>query len=164
MSLFQKKLVKTQERMLTVALRLTHNRELARDLIQDAVLKALENENNYTDKNLDGWFYRILHSIFINDYHQQVRTNTIIDPSADLYNVDDIYSNDSPESDCNVEQINSAINQLPKDLKAPFSMRKDGYKYIEIVKTLKRPMGTIKNQIFKARQDLQKNLKEYRNK
>lgn len=150
--------------MLTVALRLTHNPEIARDLIQDAVLRALENEKNYTDKNLDGWFYRILHSIFINDYYQKVRTNTFIDPSADLYNLDDIYSNESPESDCNVEHIHSAIDRLPNDLKTPFSMITDGYKYSEVVKKTKRPMGTIKNQIFKARQMLQDKLKEFRRK
>lgn len=162
MSLFQKKLVKTQERLLTVALRLTHNREIAKDLVQDALLKALENENKYTDKNFEGWLYKIIHSIFINDYHQKVRVNTFIDSGADLYNLDDIYSDDSPESDCNVNHINSVINQLPQDLKDPFSMINDGFKYTDVAQKSHRPLGTVKNLIFKARQKLQNDLKEFR--
>lgn len=163
-SQFQQKLIKAQESILASALRLTHNLEDAKDLAQDTFLRALEHEDKYEEQNQQGWMYSIEHSIFINDYNKKKRMNTLIDPDADLYNLDDTYSTDSPEIDRYVEHIRSAIDKLPNDLKTPFSMITDGYKYTEIAKKTKRPMGTIKNQIFKARQLLQDTLKEYRDK
>lgn len=162
MSQFQKKLVKVQESMLVVALKFTHNREEAKDLLQETILRALENEKKYVDLNkLDGWFYRIMQSTFINDYNKNLRMTTIINKGTDLSNVENNYSSDSPDSGCNIEEITAAINRLPEDLKQPFCMRQQDYKYTDIADILNRPLGTIKNQIFQARQILRKELKDF---
>lgn len=163
MSQFQKKLVKAQESMLVIALKLTHDREEAKDLLQETVLKALEYEKKYVDQNnFKGWFYRILHSTFINDYYKRLRMNTVINEDADIYNLENKYSCDSTDSICNIEEITAAINRLPEDLKLPFCMRENGYKYTDIADILQKPLGTIKNQIFQARQILQKDLKDFK--
>lgn len=163
MSQFQKKLVKIQESMFVVALKFTHNREEAKDLLQETILRALENEQRYVDQNnLSGWIYRILESTFINDYHKKLRMATIINGNMDLSNVENNYSADSPDSRCIIEEITAAINRLPEDLKQPFCMREQGYKYTDIADILNRPLGTIKNQIFQARQILRKELKDFK--
>lgn len=162
MSQFQKKLVKVQESMLATALKFTHNREEAKDLLQETILRALENEKKYTDQNnLEGWLYRILQTTFINGYNKNLRMTTIINKSTDISNVEHNYSSDSPDSICNIEEITAAINRLSEDLKIPFSLLREGYKYTDIADILQRPLGTIKNQIFQARQILQKELKDF---
>lgn len=163
MSQFQKKLVKVQESMLVVALKFTHNREEAKDLLQETILRALENEKRYVDQNnFNGWIYRILESTFINDYHKKLRMATFINGNTDLAKVENNYSSDSPDSRCNIEEITAAINRLPEDLKRPFCMRQQDYKYTDIADLLNRPLGTIKNQIYQARQILQKELKDFK--
>ena len=95
---------------------------------------------------------------------QVVRTQTIVDSSADLYNLD--VTNDSgfnsPDSSYQIQEISNAIEQLNDDLRVPFSMFVTGYKYHEIAEKLNLPLGTIKSRIFFARQELQKVLKDFR--
>ena len=98
------------------------------------------------------------------NYHKVVRTQTVIDSGADLYNLD--VTNDSgfesPDKAYQMQEISKAIEQLNDDLRVPFSMYLSGYKYHEIAEKLDLPLGTIKSRIFFARQELQKALKDFR--
>ena len=47
------------------------------------------------------------------------------------------------------------VNKLPDDLRIPFWMAYQGYKYEEISRRLGSPLGTIKSRIFFARRRLQ---------
>lgn len=105
-----------------------------------------------------------MRNIFINNYHKVVRTQTIVDSSADLYNLNVTSDSgfDSPDSSYQIQEISKAIEQLNDDLRVPFSMFVSGYKYHEIAEKLNLPLGTIKSRIFFARQELQKVLKDFR--
>jgi len=162
---FQQKLVGLQENMLNFALMLTADRDDAQDLLQDTTLKVLNNQEKFIDNvNFKGWVLTVMRNIFINNYHKVVRTQTIVDSSADLYNLD--VTNDSgfnsPDSSYQIQEISNAIEQLNDDLRVPFSMFVTGYKYHEIAEKLNLPLGTIKSRIFFARQELQKVLKDFR--
>lgn len=162
---FQQKLVGLQENMLNFALMLTADRDDAQDLLQDTTLKVLNNQEKFVDNvNFKGWVLTVMRNIFINNYHKVVRTQTIVDSSADLYNLD--VTNDSgfnsPDSSYQIQEISNAIEQLNDDLRVPFSMFVTGYKYHEIAEKLNLPLGTIKSRIFFARQELQKVLKDFR--
>jgi RNA polymerase sigma-70 factor (ECF subfamily) len=160
---FQKKLLSMQENMMNFALLLTANHEDAQDLLQETSLKVLNNRAKYKDnRNFKGWVLTVMRNIFINNYHKVVRTQTIIDLNADLYNLDVVNDSDfdSPESSYQIQEITDAINQLNPDLKIPFSMYVSGYQYTEIAEALKIPLGTVKSRIFLARQELKSRLKE----
>lgn len=162
---FQSRLVSMQEYMFSVALILTTNREDARDLLQDTTLKALDNREKYADNtNFKGWVTTIMRNIFINNYHRTVRTYTIIDKDADLYNLDSVNDTGfhSPDKCCDLKEINKAINSLSNEYKDPFMLHLSGFQYLEISEKLNIPLGTVKSRIFSARQELQKKLKEYR--
>lgn len=47
------------------------------------------------------------------------------------------------------------VAELPDDLRIPFWMAYQGYKYEEISQKLGSPLGTIKSRIFFARRKLQ---------
>ena len=58
--------------------------------------------------------------------------------------------------------VHIRFNSLNNELKVPFSMFLSGYKYNEIADKLGVPLGTVKSRIFFARQELQKELKDFR--
>ena len=125
----------------------------------------LNNQEKFVDNvNFKGWVLTVMRNIFINNYHKVVRTQTIVDSSADLYNLNVTSDSgfDSPDSSYQIQEISKAIEQLNDDLRVPFSMFVTGYKYHEIAEKLDLPLGTIKSRIFFARQELQKVLKDFR--
>ena len=86
---FQQKLLSLQENMMNFALMLTANRDDAQDLLQDTTLKVLDNQDKFVDNvNFKGWVLTVMRNIFINNYHKIVRVQTVVDSSADLYNLD----------------------------------------------------------------------------
>ncbi|MDH6304533.1 RNA polymerase sigma factor (sigma-70 family) [Parabacteroides sp. PF5-5] len=161
---FQKKLLSIQDNMMNFALMLTSNREDAQDLLQDTTLKVLGNQDKFVDNvNFKGWVLTVMRNIFINDYHKAVRAQTVIDQNIDVYNVDVLNDSgfDSPDGSYQIQEISQAINTLNEEMKVPFSMYLSGYKYNEIADKLDIPLGTVKSRIFFARQELQKQLKDF---
>ena len=160
---FQQKILGLQDNMFHFALQLTANRDEAKDLLQETVLKALNNQDKFVENtNFKGWILTIMRNIFINDYRKMISSHTIIDKTESLYhlNLPQDSGLDSPEGALNVQDITKVINRLDKDMKEPFSMLIAGYKYDEIAEKLDLPLGTIKNRIFLARKILQENLKK----
>lgn len=163
-SQFQKKLLGLQENMMNFALTLTTDRDDAQDLLQETSLKVLDNREKYADnRNFKGWVLTVMRNIFINNYHKVVRTQTIVDQNADLYNLDVLNDSgfDTPDGSYQIQEISQAIDNLNEELKVPFSMYVSGYQYNEIAETLGVPLGTIKSRIFFARQELKKQLKDF---
>jgi RNA polymerase sigma-70 factor (ECF subfamily) len=151
--------------MLNFAMSLTGNRSDAYDLLQDTVLKALNNECKYINNdNFKGWILTIMRNIFINNYRKMMRIQTLIDTTKDLYHLS--LSQDSgftsPESAYTLKEVRIAITDLNSDLRRPFSLFLAGYKYNEIADKLLLPLGTVKSRIFFARKELQKSLRDLR--
>ncbi len=83
---FQSKLIALQSNMLNFAYLLTSNRDDAYDLVQDTMLKVLDNEDKYTENvNFKGWVLTVMRNIFINGYRKASRTTVLVDRSEDLY-------------------------------------------------------------------------------
>ena len=163
---FQKKLLSLQENMMNFALILTANKDDAQDLLQDTTLKALNNQDKFVDNvNFKGWVLTVMRNIFINNYHKLARTQTVVDSEIDLYNLNITQNSgfDSPEGSYQIQEISNAIVKLNNDLKIPFSMFLSGYKYNEIAEKLNLPLGTVKSRIFFARQELQHELRDFKN-
>jgi RNA polymerase sigma-70 factor (ECF subfamily) len=162
---FQEKILGAQDKMFHFALSLTENRTDAYDLLQDTTLKALNNQRKYINNvNFKGWILTIMRNIFINNYRKAIRTQTVIDQTEDLYhlNLPQDSGFDSPESSYTLKEIHIAITGLNNELRRPFSLFLDGYKYNEIADILSLPLGTVKSRIFFARRELQKKLREIR--
>ncbi len=162
---FQERLLALQGNLLNFAIMLTSNRDDAYDLLQDTTLKALDNEDKYTDNtNFKGWVFTIMRNIFINNYRRASRANTMVDTTADLYhlNLPQNSGITSPENAYSVREINDVINSFSDDYRLPFSMHLAGYRYSEIAVRMHLPVGTIKSRIYYARQRLRRMLCDYR--
>lgn len=154
-----------EDRLERFAISLTANREEAKDLLQETYLKALSSKDKFIEfTNFEAWAYTIMKNTFINNYRKAVRQNTIVDTTKDLY-----YLNNSKESqhvkpDSTVQQkeINKHIDHLQDELKVPFLMHTQGYKYKEIAEKLDLKIGTVKSRIFFTRKKLMESLADYK--
>ena len=92
----------------------------------------------------------VMRNLFINNYHKIVRVQTVVDQNTDLYNLD--ITNDSisgsPDKVYQIQEITKAISELNDEIKIPFSLFLNGYKYHEIAEKLDLPLGTVKSRIF----------------
>ena len=162
---FQNNLMDLQGNLLNFAYMLTSNRDDAYDLLQDTTLKALDNEDKYTENtNFKGWVFTIMRNIFINNYRRSSRAATIVDTTDNLYHLN--LSQDSgietPEGSFGANEISDAINEFADEYRIPFSMHVAGYKYNEIAEQMNLPLGTVKSRIFFARKKLQERFSDYR--
>ena len=162
---FQSNLMDLQANLLNFAYMLTSNRDDAYDLLQDTTLKALDNEDKYTDNtNFKGWVFTIMRNIFINNYRRAGRAATVIDTTENLYhlNLSQDSGLESPEGSYTASEITEAIDALPDEYSVPFTMHVQGYKYNEIADRMHLPLGTVKSRIFFARKKLQARFADYR--
>lgn len=154
-----------QANLLNFAYMLTSNRDDAYDLLQDTTLKALDNEDKYTDNtNFKGWVFTIMRNLFINNYRRASRAATIVDTTENLYllNLHQDAGLETPEGSYTTNEINGAIGELPDEYATPFRMHVQGYKYNEIAEKMNLPLGTVKSRIFFARKKLQTRFADYR--
>ena len=113
-SKFQSNLMNLQSNMLNFAYMLTSDRDNAFDLLQDTTLKALDNEDKYTEgTNFKGWVFTIMRNIFINNYRRSSRQATLIDTTDNLDHLSLSQDSgiDSPEGTYGAREITQAINE-----------------------------------------------------
>lgn len=142
----------------------THDRDESLDLVQDTMLKALTYSDKFKqDTNLKGWLFTIMRNTFINNYRRNQRARISKDNHSDLVmlRVKEEYTFNQPQENMEFKEIWRNLNNLQDDLLRPFKMHISGYKYHEIADHLKIPIGTVKNRIFHARKEIQKNLIGY---
>lgn len=162
---FQHNLMNLQSNMLNFAYMLTSNRDDAYDLLQSTTLKALKNEDKYTEgTNFKGWVFTIMRNIFINNYRKSVRESTMVDSSEDFHHLNLCQDSglETPDGAYAVGEISQILAKFPTDFREPFSMHVAGYKYEEISEILDMPLGTVKSRIFFTRKRLREILKDYR--
>ncbi|MEO5977592.1 MAG: RNA polymerase sigma factor [Chryseolinea sp.] len=144
--------------------RFTHDREDSNDLVQDTMLKALTYKEKFKeDTNLKGWLFTIMRNTFINNYRKNQRMMTTSSAAKEhiVLSVREEDTFKQPQESMEFKEIWRNLNNLKEELLTPFKMHLSGYKYHEIADHLKIPIGTVKNRIFHARKEVQKNLIGY---
>ena len=161
---FNNKIISMEDRLERFALSLTANREAAKDLLQETYMKALSSKDKFIEfTNFEAWAYTIMKNTFINNYRKAVRQNTIVDTTKDLYYLNNSKESNftKPDSTMQQKEINKHINNLQDELKVPFLMHTEGYKYKEIAEKLDLKIGTVKSRIFFTRKKLMESLVDY---
>jgi RNA polymerase sigma factor (sigma-70 family) len=146
------------------AFNLTKDNELAKDLIQETMFRALSNQEKYLEgSNIRAWLYTIMRNIFINNYRQKAKQHLVIDNSISDYllNHQQAAIPNRAEASIQLKEINYAVYQLPVIFKQPFLLYFEGFKYFEIASMLQEPLGTIKSRIHFARRMLKAQVHRY---
>jgi RNA polymerase sigma factor (sigma-70 family) len=161
---FNYELTSIEGKLSRFAKRLTQNKEDAKDLVQETMLKAISSRDQFAEyTNLQAWTYTIMRNTFINNYRRNIRRNTAFDNTKDEFvmykNIDTI--NVPPDSAFSEKEIIRIVESLDDDSKIPFKMHVEGYKYEEIAQKLDIKIGTVKSRIFLTRKKLMNALKDY---
>ena len=140
--------------LLAFALKLTTNREDAKDLCQETVMRAFVNKDRFTvGTNFKAWITTIMRNSFINEYRKRSTRNKVEQPFNNEFINKNTSDNNGP-SNVIMEELNLMLNNLGLTHQVPFEMFFNGYGYQEIAYSLELPMGTVKSRIFFARKKL----------
>ena len=136
---------------------LTKNSEDAKDLYQETAFRAINNKDKFRpETNFKAWTFTIMKNIFINNYRKKIKSNTILDSTDNTYFLDsgsEQVTNDGGRNMLMTE-LTEMINSLEDNIRVPFMMHHEGYKYNEIAEHFDLPLGTVKSRIFFARKAL----------
>ena len=147
-----------ENRLYTLALRLTKSEQTASDIIQEVFLKLWERRENMARIiNMEAWLYRLTENKVIDflrkaaaDHRlkekiwaglQQIMNETELHIAAKEYN----------------QIIQKAINQLPPQRRLIYQLNKEeGLDYQQIAEELQISRHTVKNQLFTAVQSVRR--------
>jgi RNA polymerase sigma-70 factor (ECF subfamily) len=149
--------------------RIVHNKEQVEDLTQEAFVKAFASLKNFNEEYaFSTWLYKIATNSSI-DYIRKKKLDTFsIDKPIAMEESD--YHFELPDTtyqpDKTIMQrqrttlIDEAISQLPEKYRRVIILRHSEERdYAEIAKMLKLPIGTVKAHIFRARELLNRYLR-----
>jgi RNA polymerase sigma-70 factor (ECF subfamily) len=162
--------------VLRLAIHLTGNEQDARDIYQDAFLKAYRNLGSFRfECSFYTWIYRIVTNLCLDHLRRrQVRKEdspVIVDDSGQEYSLLDQVSDDrsgaSPEKDLMRRElgkrIGRALNRLTPRERMVFEMKHyQGLKLRTIGEALNTTEETAKNTLFRATQKLRAALADLR--
>ena len=144
-------------KMLSVCRYYIKDVQQAEEVMLNGFFKVFKNLKNFKNKgSFEGWIRRIM----VRESISYLRSKKQLE-----FPVEDINFKqnavDSINSNIEVAEIQQLIDSLPEGYKMVFVMYAiEGYKHEEIAELLNITEGTSKSQLFKARQLLQKKIKE----
>ena len=150
------------------ALRLTHNRAEAEDLVQETWLRALRHFDQFDPgSNCRAWLLTILRNAFLNRVRREGREILESDMAATEAGAARLeeasVARSSPEEDFFQTVLHGDVDRALKTLPLPFRLvvtlaDLEGLTYKEIAQVLDCPIGTVMSRLSRARQLLRKEL------
>lgn len=169
-SAFNLLVLRYQHRVATLVGRFVHDHQEAEDVCQEAFIKAYRALPLFRG---DSAFYTWLYRIAVNTAKNYLVSRNRRPPANDVDVVDAEVSEigtvlrdiEDPEGSLAThklkEAINTAIEELPEDLRTAFTLREfSGLSYEDITEVMDCPVGTVRSRIFRAREAIDKRIKE----
>lgn len=152
-----------------LAFRLTRNEADARDLVQDAFLRAFQHFDGFTPgTNCRAWLFTIAYSVFVNRYRRQQRESTLPPSGSTAESLDEraidhrSWSPTTPARAAAAADVELALAELPDDFRVAIVLVDiEGLSYEEAAAVLDCPVGTVRSRLFRARKHLAERLREY---
>jgi len=149
-----------QDRIFTVALRLTRNRANAEDVAQQTFLQAWERRESYDRRwRVSTWLYRIVTNLCVDEYRRRARAAAISPggepgPSAHPHAV--------IEARERRDRLNGALGGLPRAQRTVLVLRYlDDLSYDEIGRVCGLPVNTVKSHLRRGKTALRRDLVDY---
>ncbi|MFN8322953.1 MAG: sigma-70 family RNA polymerase sigma factor [Chitinophagales bacterium] len=169
-SAFEKLMTRYRESIYFMVLKMVHNRDDAEDLTIEAFGKAFHNIANYSaDFAFSTWLFKIATNNCIDFIRKKRLQTTSLDQTTSTEDgeitpiaVKDHNSNpeESMVKDQRAAKIRLAIEALPVKYRSLIELRYlDELAYEEIAEKLNLPLGTVKAQLFRAKDMLYNALK-----
>ncbi len=153
-----------QKPIFAMAYRMVGNREDARDIAQEAFLKAYRALARFKENSrFSPWLYSIANNLCIDALRRKGRNNVSLDePLPDggerqvAGGMDPLKELEKQETS---QQVQTAIDALPAKFKSVLLLRHmQELSYEEIAQTLGIPVSSVKTHLFRAREALRKQI------
>lgn len=157
---FRRLVANNRKRLYRMAFAWTNDPHLADDLVQQTLLKALNNQKQLRDfAAAEGWLFRIMANC-LTDYRRAKREHL---SGGDL----EIIDNDTPENSAKEQQLVQKVRQAVQRL--PISHRQvvtlvdlEEFSYASVAQILDIPVGTVMSRLCRGRRALREELLEAR--
>ncbi|MFA6002693.1 MAG: sigma-70 family RNA polymerase sigma factor [Elusimicrobiota bacterium] len=159
------------EKAYNFAYRLSGNEPDARDLVQEAFVRALEHFGSYDpSRPFDTWLYKILHNIYLDGMrryaHRHVVSMDAAPPQADT-SWEELLPGDDPEPGAGIMRqqedglVQAALDALPPHYRAAVTLCDiEGLSYEQIGEIMSCPAGTVRSRIHQGRTLVRKILEK----
>jgi RNA polymerase sigma-70 factor (ECF subfamily) len=168
---FDALVLKYQHKVVKLVMRYVRNPAEAEDIAQEAFIKAYRALPQFRG---DSAFYTWLYRIAINTAKNAIvsRDRSPVEYDLDLQNPEESYDMHGRQKDAETPEglvlteeirsiVNGAIAALPEDLRTAIVLRElEGLSYEEIAATMDCPVGTVRSRIFRAREAIDRRLRE----
>lgn len=152
------------------ALRLTHSRPDAEDLVQETVLRSFRFFDRFErGTNVKAWLLRIQYNTFVNRYRRSTKEREIKDVMTVEPSGEDVVSRDALRALTDptgnalrpllAREIEAALETLPEDHRMVVVLADiEELSYKEIAEVLGCPIGTVMSRLHRARRTLRTRL------
>jgi len=147
-----------EDRVFSVCLRITGNRDRALDAAQETFLTVFRKAAQFKgDAALGTWIYRIAVNTCYDQLRKAKRRKT--DPIPDYLDPVDPSAESAIDSAALRPEIQTALDMLPKDFRAAIVLSDiEGMSMSEVASVLGVPTGTVKSRLFRGRRLLAEHL------
>ncbi|MBL6876089.1 MAG: sigma-70 family RNA polymerase sigma factor [Chitinophagales bacterium] len=167
--IFNEELIPQADALYNFAYSLVFEEARAQDLVQEAYLKAYRFIHSFEPgSNAKAWLFQILKNAFINEYRKKSRQPQKVDfedykdknqlekQASSIDIGQDIYTHMIGD------EITGALNSLPVDFRVAIILSDiEGFTYDEVAKISDIPIGTVRSRLFRARNLMKDQLREY---
>ncbi len=146
-------------RMFGVCMQYANNYDDACDILQEGFIKVFRKMDQYTGRgSFEGWVRRIMINTALERYRSQLHlyplTENSVQKGEELQ--EEVYGKLS------AEELVKLVQELPPRYRMVFNMYAiEGYAHKEIAETMGITVGTSKSNLYRAREILQKKVKQY---
>ena len=139
------------------ALALTRNRHAADDLVQDALVRAMERQNQFMEgTNLRAWLFTIMHNIFVD---QLRKTAPFKENASPVEDGPSPVAHGAQESNFELRELEAALGRLTPDQRSILLLvGLEGLSYEEAAQVTGVAIGTVKSRLFRAREALRQEM------
>jgi len=148
-------------RAFALAYQYLRNREDAKDIVQDAFIKAFQNLNKFQfDRKFGPWLLTIVRNLSIDFIRRRKKVSSDGLPEV----LPDPNSRASAERMVVRGEIWAALSQISSTQREIIFLKDyQGHSYVEIAEILEIPLGTVMSRLHHARKNLIKALRVKRN-
>lgn len=148
------------DRVFRLAYRMTGDETLARDLTQDAFVRAFDRIGGFReDASLSTWLHSVTTSVVLNGLRKVRRIRERETELDDARGAESMEHRSEPDLR---DRLQTAISELPDGYRKVFVMHDvEGYTHQEIARALGVAEGTSKAQLSRARAKLRVELADY---
>lgn len=150
---------KYSRKMMGVCLRYINEKETARDILQDGFVKVFTSIGTFSGiGSFEGW----IRKIFVNCALEFLRKSDVLREATEWDNITEpVPAGDSVISELSAADLMKLIQELPTGFRMVFNLFAiEGYSHKEIGDMLNITESTSRSQYTRARQLLQKKVKE----